>query len=100
MPSAAIGATASQPCATGYTPVKTGVQLKADIGNSGTIFVGYANTVTAGTNGATDGMQLSAGNSYFVPAIKIQDAGGGPPDAQNIWIIGSTTGPKVYFDLV
>ena len=43
-----------------------GVGLKAGSANAGTIYIGPAD-VTAGTNAATDGWPLAAGEEVFLP---------------------------------
>lgn len=48
-------------------PLKGGVQVIADAGNSGIVYIGVRSTLTAGTVNATDGFPLSSGESIFVP---------------------------------
>lgn len=70
-----------------------GVQLLADDDNSGSVYVGYADTVTAGTADATDGMRLTAGKSYVVPPSLATSLA-------SIFIIGSASGQIVYYDVL
>jgi len=94
-----IGASAVSLTGGTLTLAPRGVQLKADDDNSGSLYVGYANTVTAGSVDATDGVRLKAGQSYFIPPEKISTAAGGP-NAANIWLIASATGQKVWYDVI
>ena len=69
----------------GYNLPMGGIQFRADKNNSGNIFVGLSGgvTVTSGGyplsggiySGALDGMQLSPGDSYFVPRLSINNRG-------------------------
>ena len=61
-----INSTASQ-LVSSSSDAKKGVFVMADTGNSGYIYFGGANTVTAGTNGSTDGIPLSGGDNAFIP---------------------------------
>jgi hypothetical protein len=60
-----VGTTAAAITATAFA-CKRGVGLKADVGNSGTIYVGPSD-VTAGSTPATDGWPLAAGEELFLP---------------------------------
>ncbi|RIK72110.1 MAG: hypothetical protein DCC68_26775 [Planctomycetota bacterium] len=60
-----VGTTAAA-IASAFYPCKRGVGLKADVGNSGTIYIGPSD-VTAGTTAATDGWPLAAGEELFLP---------------------------------
>lgn len=51
--------------AQGSSP-RAGVRLKADIANTGVVYVGKSD-VTAGTVAATDGYPLSAGEEVAIP---------------------------------
>jgi hypothetical protein len=95
-----IGASAAQVVSTTQTVCSSGVQLKADDDNTGSIYVGYSNAVTAGTTPATDGVRLKAGQSYFVPAAKLRALGSPVADASNVWAIASAAGQKIYFDTI
>ncbi len=89
-----IGGTALSLTAAVATPTKGpggGCLVKAAAANGGKVYVGYANTVTAGTADATDGIELAASESLFVPAGLILQ------DLQNVWVIASTTGQKVFY---
>ncbi len=67
-------------------PVRKGVQIKADAGNSGTVYIGLSD-VTKGDVAATDGFPLAAGEGLFVPCN----------DITLIYAIGSASGQKVYY---
>lgn len=95
-----IGATALSLTGEVATPAGRGVYLKADANNSGSIYVGYTDAVTAGTPDATSGIRLSAGNEYVVPPSLIGAGTAAGADAQNIWVIGSGAGQKIYFDVL
>lgn len=82
------------------TAAPRGVQLRAAPGQAGIVYVGYANTVTAGGSDSTTGMPLQAGESYFVPPSLITSVLGGIGFASNIWLIASTSSQKVYFDIL
>lgn len=64
--------------------------VKAGPGNgSDLIYVGFADTVTAGTADATDGYPLSAGQVMEIPVSVVNDV-------SEIWVIGGTTNLKVF----
>jgi hypothetical protein len=77
------------------TPTQAGatVVIKATGANTGSIFVGYANTVTANTNAATDGFELTAGQSDPIPAFKFA------ADLANIWLIASAASQAVCYEV-
>ena len=62
-----IGTSAAQ-LTTSHVHAKRGVQIVADSGNSGSVYVGIS-TVTADSADATDGVPLAAGESDVVPVI-------------------------------
>ena len=80
-----IGTTAVQLTAVSST-ITQGVQLKAANSNSGSIYIGSLSGVTNGSIDATDGFELAAGESLFVPI----------DDPSKIYVIGSATGKKVF----
>lgn len=81
-----IGATALQ-LTTDPTPLRRGVTVKAALGNStNKVYVGLAG-VTADNTAATDGFELLGGDSVTIEI----DA------ASKLYVIGSTTGLKVFF---
>ncbi len=63
-----------------------GVYVKAAPGNSGVVYVGASNAVTAGTTDATDGYPLSAGEEVFVPIN----------DLKKVWLIASASSQKAF----
>lgn len=80
-----------------------GVTVKADGNNNGVLFVGLANTVTAGlvnsntAGDATVGFPLFANQSYtFTPAQFKRAAK--DPLASNVFVIASAINQRVYFD--
>lgn len=68
------------------TPAVKGVVVKAAAANAGKVFVGNSD-VTNGSADATDGLELSAGESATVPV----------DNANKIWVIGSAASQKVFF---
>ena len=60
-----VGPSAAAITATAFA-CKRGVGLKADVNNSGTIYIGPSD-VTAGSTPATDGWPLAAGEELFLP---------------------------------
>lgn len=90
MPKMTVGGTATVLAATAPATVR-GTQVKAADGNSGKVYVGYSNAVTAGGTDATDGMELGAGQAFFVHREKAASAAA-------IWVIGSASGQVVYYD--
>jgi len=71
-------------------PVSYGVQITADSGNAGTVYVGNNANITAGSAAATDGYQLAAGASVFIPKVVAADL-------SLIYVIGSGGTQVVYF---
>ena len=71
-----------------YTTVY-GFTVKAKGANTGKVYLGFDNTVTADTTAATDGFELSAGEAYFVPKAEAADPTG-------VWVIASTTNQEVF----
>jgi hypothetical protein len=86
MPSKTVGTSAVQ-LVTDSTPARGGVWVKASTANAADsyVYVGFANTVTAGTGvDATDGFELGPGEAFLFPARP-----GLAMDARNLWLIGS-----------
>lgn len=67
--------------------LKGGVQIVADAGNSGVVYVGVRATLTAGSANATDGFPLSAGDTVFLPVSKESE----------VQLIGSASGQSAHF---
>jgi hypothetical protein len=84
----AIGTTAVQLTTTSVHAPR-GVQMKAAVSNSGTVYVGNSD-VTAGAADATDGFPLGAGDALFVPI----------DDPSKIYLVGTAAGQVVYFVVV
>jgi len=72
-----VGATAAQLDSTS-SALAQGVLIKADKSNSSTLYVGYADTVTADAGASTSGFPLSAGEGVILPIN----------DPSSVWIIG------------
>jgi hypothetical protein len=71
---------------------QNGVYLRAAAANTGVVYVGFADTVTAGTVAATDGYPLSAGQEWLVsPGLVLNQ------DCYNIWVIASAANQAVFF---
>lgn len=95
-----VGTTASQPASTTPgTPCTTGVQVKADDSNTGNIFIGYAGTLTASPSGVNN-MRLTAGQSYFIPALKLRNATSTVGDVSNLWAISDAVGQGLWVDII
>lgn len=96
MPSTAVLATAAQLTAQPYLS-KYGVQLVSDPENAPSeyVFVGFSSAVTAGSAAATDGIPLGPGVAYLVQPVMLANG-----LASDIYVIGSTTGLKVYWQPV
>lgn len=62
-----VGTTAVQ-VSTSTRELTLGVQILADAGNAGVIYVSSSPNVTAGTNDETDGFPLVAGATLMFPA--------------------------------
>lgn len=94
-----VDASAVQLTATSV-PIINSVTIKAAAGNTGKVYVGFANTVTAvsGSDSATDGMELSAGESIDL-SKKAVELGSNVQNgnANKIWLIGSASGQKVFW---
>jgi len=78
--------TTAEQLTTTSIPCKVGILIRADHANTGDIYIGNSD-VTAGTEGATDGMQLKAGDAVFLEIS----------NANLIYVIGSAINQKVYF---
>lgn len=68
-------------------PANNGVMVKADISNTGKVYVGSSSGVTNGSSDTTDGFQLNAGDGVVITV----------DNANDIWLIGSSAGQKVYW---
>lgn len=87
-----VGGTAVQLAASGA--VKYGVQVTAAPANTGTVYVGFADTVTANSADATDGVPLPAGASVFLPVVLLANKA-----ASDVWLIASAAGQKVFYGI-
>lgn len=66
----------------------SGIEIRADTNNTGVIYVGYKNTVTADADDQTDGFPLYATDSKHFPVES--------PD--KLWLIASAVSQKVWWD--
>jgi hypothetical protein len=81
------GATALQLSSIG-AQLTRGVQIKNPSTNAGTLYVGFASTVTAGTStAATDGFQIEPGEKALIPI----------DNTDKIWLIASQASTYVSF---
>ena len=64
-----------------------GVTVRADPANTGVVYVGLDNAITAGTTDATDGFPLQAGESITLPVA----------NSNQLWVIGSAVNQIVYY---
>ncbi len=65
-----------------------GVQVLTSSANTGTIYVGYGDTITADSDDATDGFPLAPGAAFFFPCRHLRD----------VWVISSTgSSQKIWF---
>ena len=78
--------TAAQQLTSTSTKCHQGVWVKAAAGNGGIVYVGNSD-VTNGSVNATDGYELSAGNSILVPVSNVN----------SVYVIGSDVGQKVFW---
>lgn len=69
------------------------IQLKADATNSGTIFVAPRSGVTTDATPATCGMPLGANDTFLIPSYWQKDA-------SQVYVIASSAGQKLYYELV
>ena len=92
MPKKTIGTSA---VAIGSGTVNKLVTVLADDDNTNPIWIGYANTVTAGTDDTLDGMKLSPGKSYTIPVEKLNRQS---PNLSNIFGISDAADQLLYID--
>jgi len=64
------------------------ISIRAASANTGTIYVGYNSSVTAGTSESTDGYPLFAEDEKFVFLNNLN----------KIYLISDTAGQKIFFD--
>jgi len=84
--STAIGTTAVQVADSGEC--FSGIEIRADSGNTDVIYVGYNSSVTAGTAGQSDGFPLQAGDSKSWPV----------ESPNKLWLISGDVSQKVFWD--
>lgn len=82
-----IGTSAVALTAVSDLTARRGILVKAAAGNSGTVYPGTSPSVTAGSNDATDGFELSAGDSVTVEV----------GDPTKVFVIASAPGQKVFW---
>ena len=83
-----VDTVAEQLITTSISP-NLGVLVKASRTNTGIIYIGNS-TVTAGTNDATDGFELSAGDALMVEGR----------NANEVYIIASTNNQRVSYLII
>lgn len=71
------------------TTITYGVQIRLGTEATGRIAVGFTSAVTAESNAATDGYQLAAGDSIFIP----KEVAG---DLTGVYIISASGTQNVY----
>lgn len=67
--------------------LNTGVQVLADINNTGKVYIGAGTGVTAAGADGTTGFPLTSGDSVLLPIRSIRD----------VYCIGSASGQKVWW---
>lgn len=67
-----------------------GVHVKASTANTNKIYIGLANTVTAGSTAATDGYELSAGTELYLAVAHVTNMA-------NLYMIGGAASQKAFF---
>lgn len=85
-----ITGTAAQLVSTS-TPIQYGAQIVAAAANSGKVYVGLLGVTAGGTADATDGYELVASQSVFIPKNFCSG------DASNIYVIASASTQAVYW---
>lgn len=90
-----IGASAVQLISTA-TPFAVGLVVKAAAANTGKVYVAPSSAVTANSADATDGYELSAGETLFISPGEMKSLSLAA-DASLVYVIGSTTGQKVFW---
>jgi hypothetical protein len=104
----AIGNTAVQ--LTSNSTGNTGfsyIYIKADAGNSNTIYAGLANTVTLPlangntTGDSTVGWPVAAGGERTISAGQFKRVYGEAqkPDASKVWVIATAVNQRVYYEV-
>jgi len=68
-------------------PCNNGVMIKASSTNTGIVYVGSSNAVTANTSDTTDGLPLSANDGIVITV----------DNANDIWLIASAASQKVFW---
>ncbi|MCC6191386.1 MAG: hypothetical protein IT318_20375 [Anaerolineales bacterium] len=81
-----VDASAEQLTATSVK-CNNGIILRAASTNTGIIYVGNSSAVTAGSDGATDGFPLSAGDALTLEVM----------DPSTIYVIGSAANQVIYW---
>ena len=87
-----VGASAVQ-LTVSSTPLTYGVSIKAAAANTGTVYVGFSNAVTANAADATDGYELSAGGEVFIPSRLLNSS----PNVTDVWVIASAANQAVFW---
>ena len=67
-----------------------GVQITADSGNSGAVYVGETSAITADGADGTDGYPIAAGETVVIPTLR----------ADELYVIAGSSGHKVWWMLI
>lgn len=75
---------------TGELKAIEGILIKTDSSNSGTVYISNRSDVTADSDDTTDGFPLAANESVVVPVR----------NPNELWIVGSAAGQKIWWLIV
>lgn len=81
-----VGTTAVQ-ITTSTAELFSGIHIRAAGSNTGTIYVGFSNAVTADSADATDGFPLNANDGLYLPVSL----------GSEVWIIASAASQKFFW---
>ena len=56
----------------GVAYIRAGIQLKAAKDNTSEVYIGFSGNLTGYSGNLTDGMELGAGDAYFVPVLRLR----------------------------
>lgn len=81
-----VGTTAAQ-LTTQSQYTRTGVLIKSSSDNSGLVYFGFSDDITADVADATDGFPLAAGESVLIPASR----------GTQVYVIASEASQKIWW---
>ncbi len=87
----AIGSVTALKLITASTPITYGVLITAAAANTGQVYIGLSTVTKGGTNDGTDGFELSATQSVFIPSAFCSG------NLSNIYVVASASSHAVYF---